>query len=119
MSNLCNLLQTRNALQTILDFILVRKEQFLSSTKTLVRVQRATSPLVVILGKRGARGVKTRFIEKNGFLPLAKVFQLFKSCFPQGIGNFPKKLFFKQCCKWIVTHSVVTSRIAVVTEITS
>ena len=31
------------------------------------RVQRAASPLVVLLGKVGAWGRKNRFIEKNGF----------------------------------------------------
>ena len=33
----------------------------------MARVQRAASPLVVLLGKVGAWGRKTRFIEKNGF----------------------------------------------------
>jgi len=36
-------------------------------TNSLARVQRAQSPLVVLLGKKGAWGKKTRFIEKNGF----------------------------------------------------
>ena len=55
--------------------------------KTSFGVSKGESPLVVVLGKRGARGVKTRFIEKNGFSPLVKFPSFFKADSSQSLGK--------------------------------
>ena len=55
--------------RAILDINLKHVRQLtIKKNKThMPRVQRAASPLVVILGKREVWREKTRFIEKNGF----------------------------------------------------
>ena len=73
-------------------------------SRVIFLVFMAASPLVVFLGKRGARGVKTRFTEKNGFSPLVKFTSSFKADFSQSLGK--NLLGFLTFSKMLKSHLV-------------
>ena len=91
--------------RAIPNIIPVRKQSTQNFRSNLyARVQRAASPLVVLLGKREVWREKTRFIEKNGF-SLSTKFNSFSKLTPPGLGILftPNRInnFIRKAQSWL------------------
>ena len=92
--------------RAIPEIIPARKQSTQNFRSNLyARVQRAASPLVVLLGKREVWREKTRFIEKNGF-SLSTQFNSFSKLTPPkvlGILLTPNRInnFIRKAQSWL------------------